>query len=255
MMGGHEASPIRTINALEAVHALLKPYQYFHQPHAVREQAPAELEGIVTSLLTPLLPVVHLLVASTASSVAAGGVAPHDALLHTLCKCLHHTVRSLMIICSRFQSRKSPLRPCVAWCEGETSIKTLNYTEGIPRADRRGLPCRFNPETMPSRCPGPDPNPTLRFFHQVRSYMPESLLPTLPQWVDAVCRVLESVAQRPLTASLQLPAARAAKRALQICLTLVTRHRPHVRLPPVHPYCWAARCVQHLVCHVTAAVA
>ena len=59
--------------------------------------------------------------------------------------------------------------------------------------------------------------------------MPAALLPTLPQWVDAVCRVLESAAQRPLTASPQLPAARAAKRALQICLALVTRHRPHVR--------------------------
>ena len=94
MMGGHERSPIRTTNALEAVHALLTPYQYFHQPHAVREEAPAELEAIVTSLLTPLLPVVQLLVANTASSVAAGGVAAHDALLHTLCKCLHHTVRA-----------------------------------------------------------------------------------------------------------------------------------------------------------------
>ena len=47
---------------------------------------------ISTQLLAPLLPVLQLLVAA-ASASAAEGVAAHDMLLHTLSKCLHHTVR------------------------------------------------------------------------------------------------------------------------------------------------------------------
>ena len=73
-----------------------------------------------------------------------------------------------------------------------------------------------------------------RFLSQVLSHMPTTLVPTLPQWVDATLRVLELASQCPLTVPTQLPRARAVKRALQICVALVTRHRSHVR-PPTLP--------------------
>eukprot|EP00959_Pyramimonas_sp_CCMP1952_P474884 9503900-Pyramimonas_sp.AAC.1 len=94
-MNGNSASPILTANALEAVHVLLKPYKYFRDPTAVKESAPPELEAIVQQLLTPAFQIFHLLVEQAVASHAEGS-APHDALLHTLCKCFHHTIQSYL---------------------------------------------------------------------------------------------------------------------------------------------------------------
>ena len=46
LMVGKEQSPVKTANALVAVHTLLKPYKYFQNPGSEKETAPPELEAI-----------------------------------------------------------------------------------------------------------------------------------------------------------------------------------------------------------------
>ena len=54
LMNGKSRSPIKTANALVAVHVLLKPYKYFQNPGMEKESAPPELEAIVTVSYTHL---------------------------------------------------------------------------------------------------------------------------------------------------------------------------------------------------------
>ena len=60
-MVGKEQSPVKTANALVAVHTLLKPYKYFQNPGVDKEAAPPELEAIVKALLEPLLGMLGIL--------------------------------------------------------------------------------------------------------------------------------------------------------------------------------------------------
>ena len=105
LMLGKEQSPVRTANALVAVHTLLKPYKYFQNPTLAKvrvchgfpksrppvrsqsrltlcftnrkEAAPPELEAIVKALLEPLLGMLGVLASGTLAAAAAeaGGTA------------------------------------------------------------------------------------------------------------------------------------------------------------------------------------
>ena len=110
LMVGKEQSPVKTANALVAVHTLLKPYKYFQNPGSEKEAAPPELEAIVKALLEPLLGMLGILATGTLTAAAAENGDPtaaaaqhnaanqpgNDALLHTLLKCFHHTVAAYM---------------------------------------------------------------------------------------------------------------------------------------------------------------
>lgn len=108
---GKEQSPVKTANALIAVHTLLKPYKYFQNPGVDKEAAPPELEAIVKALLEPLLGMLGILATVTLTAAEAENANPaaaanqqqhpqhgNDALLHTLLKCFHHTVGLYKII-------------------------------------------------------------------------------------------------------------------------------------------------------------
>jgi hypothetical protein len=100
LMNGKEKSAVKTSNALIAVHTLLKPYKYFHNPGMDKEAAPPELEAIVKALLEPLLGMLSILAQGTLTAAAAERGDPaaiaalaakpspdqagNDALLHTL---------------------------------------------------------------------------------------------------------------------------------------------------------------------------
>ena len=121
LMNGKSRSPIKTANALVAVHVLLKPYKYFQNPGMEKESAPPELEAIVKALLEPLLGMLDVLAAATLRDAAAergdaeavalrdaelarreqatdpaAAAAANDEMLHVLLKCFHHTVASYM---------------------------------------------------------------------------------------------------------------------------------------------------------------
>ena len=110
LMVGKEQSPVKTANALVAVHTLLKPYKYFQNPGSEKETAPPELEAIAKALLEPLLGMLGILATGTLTAAAAENGDPtaaaaahnaadqpgNDALLHTLLKCFHHTIAAYM---------------------------------------------------------------------------------------------------------------------------------------------------------------
>jgi len=173
-MNGKEKSAVKTSNALIAVHTLLKPYKYFHNPGMDKEAAPPELEAIVKALLEPLLGMLSILAQGTLTAAAAERGDPaaiaalaakpspdqagNDALLHTLLKCFHHTVAA---------------------------------------------------------------------------YMPTSLLPSLPRWLEVLVKILEQAPSFSLSNADDAgahcaPRARAVKRVIQALMSLVTRHRRHV---------------------------
>ena len=71
LMVGKEQSPVKTANALVAVHTLLKPYKYFQNPGEAKEAAPPELEAIVKALLEPLLGMLGVLAGGALRDAAA----------------------------------------------------------------------------------------------------------------------------------------------------------------------------------------
>ncbi|GAQ91020.1 putative nuclear transport protein [Klebsormidium nitens] len=93
LMAGSAVSPIKTYNALVAVHTITKPFQYFQKPTEVAEPVPPQLEAIAAQLLEPLQSIYQALTQQAIASHEAG-LAEHDALLHLLLKAFHHTVRS-----------------------------------------------------------------------------------------------------------------------------------------------------------------
>ena len=67
------------------------------------------------------------------------------------------------------------------------------------------------------------------FHHTVAAYMPNALVPSLPRWLEVLVKLLEHAPSWRMTERRSAePRARAAKRAVQTLISLVTRHRRHV---------------------------
>ncbi|EFJ18902.1 hypothetical protein SELMODRAFT_112168 [Selaginella moellendorffii] len=147
------APPYKTLNALLAIQAITKPFQYFLDPTVAREPVPPLLELISRDLLVPLHGFFHHLVEQK-------GFAPHDNVLLVIAKTFHLAVRSLSL--------------------------------------------------------------------QIGSHMPASVLSCLKIWIGDVLALLDIVnVDQTMDLSEQSSRLKVWKRCLQICCTLVARHRKH----------------------------
>ena len=70
------------------------------------------------------------------------------------------------------------------------------------------------------------------FFHNRKAYMPHALVPSLRHWLEVLVKLLERSPSffnaTPGETATTTPRRKAAKRAIQCLISLVTRHRRHV---------------------------
>ena len=72
-------------------------------------------------------------------------------------------------------------------------------------------------------------NPFLPWILQLKSHMPSALLESIDMWFTDLLSLLDSVVLEEKTVTLeQEPRVKIWKRTLQICCSLVARHRLHV---------------------------
>ncbi|KAK3268738.1 hypothetical protein CYMTET_22772 [Cymbomonas tetramitiformis] len=90
------------------------------------------------------------------------------------------------------------------------------------------------------------------FHHTVQAYMPAALEPRLKGWMESMLRLLEGAAACPVAVAAQLPRGKVHKRCLQICISMVTRHRRKVD-GQMQQMCAAAGKLVHATAAVTAA--
>ena len=188
LMVGKETSRVRTANALTAVHTLLKPYKYFQNPGEAKEAAPPELEAIVKALLEPLLGMLGVLAGGTLQAAAADAANAHGA-------------------------------------NGPTSERPSDISVAGKDANDASAKQRENDALLLVllKC----------FHHTIAAYMPIALTPSLRHWLEVLVKILERAptffARGVLRDEKMLtPRRKAAKRAIQCLISLVTRHRKHV---------------------------
>ncbi|XP_024522406.1 uncharacterized protein LOC9646477 [Selaginella moellendorffii] len=149
---GSTAPAYKTLNALLAIQAITKPFQYFLDPTVAREPVPPLLELISSDLLVPLHGFFHHLVEQALKSKEKG-FAPHDNVLLVIAKTFHLAIGS---------------------------------------------------------------------------HMPASVLSCLKIWIGDVLALLDIVnVDQTMDLSEQFSRLKVWKRCLQICCTLVARHRKH----------------------------
>ena len=181
---------MRTANALTAVHTLLKPYKYFQNPGEAKEAAPPELEAIVKALLEPLLGMLGVLAGGTLQAAAADAAAAHGAAGPTS---------------ERTTSERTSEK---AFADTDANTKQRE-TDALL--------------LVLLKC----------FHHTVAAYMPTALVPSLRHWLEVLVKILERAptffARVDRDESVFVtPRRKAAKRAIQCLISLVTRHRRHV---------------------------
>ena len=192
LMVGKELSRVRTANALVAVHTLLKPYKYFQNPGEAKEAAPPELEAIVKALLEPLLGMLGVLAGGTLQAAAAAGQGGGESS--------HADARAGSDVGSSTKASLEKQR------ENDALLLVL-------------LKC---------------------FHHTIAAYMPVALVPSLRHWLEVLVKLLERAPtfftlnpnershESHETIAHVTPRRKAAKRAIQCLISLVTRHRRHV---------------------------
>ncbi|ONK61647.1 uncharacterized protein A4U43_C08F32130 [Asparagus officinalis] len=84
-----------TINALNVLQTIVKPFQYFLNPKVPKEPVPLQLELIAKDILVPLQASFHHFVDKALSCQNDLGLEVEQVFL-IFCKCMHFTVRSYM---------------------------------------------------------------------------------------------------------------------------------------------------------------
>uniref|UniRef100_A0A7N0UW31 Uncharacterized protein n=1 Tax=Kalanchoe fedtschenkoi TaxID=63787 RepID=A0A7N0UW31_KALFE len=139
LIGGSSDCQWKTVNALIALQAIVRPFQYFFNPKVAKEPVPPQLEMIVTEILQPLLDVFHRFVDKVISTRAEINTEVEEAL-HIICKCIFFAVKSHM------PSVLSPLLPSISHdlCKIIGSIRfddTISEEDGYLMRLKTGKRC------------------------------------------------------------------------------------------------------------------
>ncbi|CAM8903073.1 unnamed protein product [Rhodiola kirilowii] len=128
LIGENSNCQWKTVNALIALQAVVRPFQYFFSPKVAKEPVPSQLELIATEILKPMLAVFHRFVDKVTSTHAE--MDPEvEEVLHIICKCIFFAVKSHM------PSALPPLLPsiCHDLCKIISSLKlsgTISEEDG-----------------------------------------------------------------------------------------------------------------------------
>ncbi|KNA17637.1 hypothetical protein SOVF_078380 [Spinacia oleracea] len=95
IINGNANCGLITINALKALQALLRPFQYFLNPKVAKEPVPPQLEQIGNDILVPLLAIFHGFTEKALAIKGSLNIETENILL-IVCKCIYFTVRSYM---------------------------------------------------------------------------------------------------------------------------------------------------------------